>query len=958
MKRIALFLILTIGVGFFNYGQNKTIFDFVEPIQTFSVDNYGTYEDSEGRVWIFSENGLECFDFNNSTKVENSGGRISNDIWRMFKDNSDRIWLVHRGNKASYLKNGVVHSIPYPKDANNLLPDCFYGDTVFFKSRYSKTASYKLLPNNQFEKIKDKNGEKTLFRVSDGNLHVFIKNEITYYTTKNTPKTKLKYILKQIQIAPEEGQLYYNKTAYIHREIKSDTLIFYTDQAFHAVKMSDFFEARVLDIRSIGEDKGVIVETTEGIRFYKNLRTKERDLQTEKVLAYFYKKFGLNFFVTIDSNRNIWITLKRGVIYFIPSFWTNIDSTGLSKFVADIKNFDPNHIIIKTSDACLYDYNLALNQSNLITEKSRILNFFVDNNNLYWFNYNTLNTYNFKSRFVNDYDSSYAKIKSEYIGNNKLLFFNGDVFDNQTIKLKTLHSSFFKESIIRIIPVGHLLIICLNSETILYNPENDHIIKSLKNITVSEAIQLSENVIALINGKSVLFIDNKGNPTGKTIFNDRILDLIQFRGQLLLATTNELYLCDLISNNDKNTLRVTKSFYTNLNNFHIELKTLNKGDNNTYFLMGTNIGLYKVNISEIEGNSIYKTTPIYWSILLNGKPVKKKNSYHFDYNHNSIDFEFNYPSYNTLGHVNYHYKLNKNKWKTNQSGTISFLSLPPGKYTLEIYAENDGIHQSKLTKIQFTIATPFWKKWYFYIFLFLIVIGLLLMLGKLIIDRYRTYFQNRNKLLELELTSLKHQLNPHFVFNSLNNLQSIIIKKDEMEVNEYVVSLSWMMRTLLDNSRTEFISIENEMIFLENAIKILSVKIDGGINYSITCNQPEEFRINVSIRNMVIQPFVENAIIHGLQYLDSNRKLSVHFETTGNKVTVTVEDNGIGRKKSTELTGTESKNHKSWGTTIIEDKSKILKDYFGEVLSFHYEDLYDEDRAIGTRVIILMQLHT
>lgn len=957
MKKIIVFLIFITGIGFFNHGQNKMLFDFVEPIKTFSVDNYGTYEDDEGRVWIFSENGLERFDFNNSTKISNYGGKISNDIWRMFKDNNHRIWLVHRGDKASYLKNGEIHSISYPEDARNLLPDCFYGDTVFFKTRYGRTASYKLLPTNQFEKIKDKNGQKTLFRVSDGNLHVFIENGITYYTTQNTPKTKLKYDLKQILITPEEEQLYYNKTVYIHDEVKSDTLVFYRNQTFQAVKMSDFFGTTILGIKAIADDQGMIVETTEGIRFYKNLHTKERDLETEKILAYFYKKFGLNFFVTIDGNRNVWITLKRGVIYFIPSFWRDIDNTGVPSFVVDIKNFTPNQIIIKTNNTCLYHYDLRLNQSHLITNTNRLLNFFIDNNNLYWFNYNKLNTYDFKHRSVNSYDSTYAKIKSEYIGNNQLLFFNGDLFDNQNRKLKTFHASFFKESITKIIPIDRLLIICLNSKIILYNHENEKIIRSIENVTVSEAIQLNKNVIALINGKSVLFIDEKGNLTGTTKFNDRILDMIQFRGQLLLATTNELYLCDLISKRAENTLEVTKSFYTNLNNFHIEVKVLNKGDDKTYFLMGTNSGLYKVNISEIECNSINKVTPVYWNIVLNGKPIKKKKSYHFDYDHNNIDFEFNYPSYNTLGHVNYHYRLNKNKWKTNQSGTVSFLSLPSGKYTLEIYAENNGINPSELVKIPFTIATPFWKKWYFYTFLFLTVISILLLLGKLIIDRNRKYFQNRNKLLELELTSLKHQLNPHFVFNSLNNLQSIIIKKDEFEVNEYVVSLSRLMRTLLDNNRTEFISIENEMIFLENSIKILSMKIDGGINYSITCNQPKEFRINVSIRNMVIQPFVENAIIHGLQDLDSNRKLLVHFETTGKKVTVTIEDNGIGRKKSTELTPKESKNHKSWGTTIIEDKSKILKDYFGETLSFHYEDLYDGDQATGTRVIILMQLH-
>lgn len=467
MKKILFYLFLILDNSFSVLSQNKTVYDFIEPIKTFSVDNYGTYEDNNGEIWVFSEDGLELFDFKGSKKVKNYGGQISNDIWRMFKDNKDRLWLLHRGNKASYIKNGIIHSIPYPKDVQNLLPDCAYGDTIFFKNRYSKTASYQLLPNDTFEEIKSHNRQKTLFRVMDGDLHVFEEDGATYYTTLNTPKTRMKYSLEQIQVAPEEEQLYYNKAVYLNRETKSDTIIFYRNEKFEAKKMSDFFGVNVLNIRAISDEKGTIIETPTGIRFYEDLYTKKRDLRVEKIINYFYKKFGFNFFVTIDSNNNLWITIKRGVVYFIPSFWGNIESTEISKFVVDIKNLEKDQVIVKTSDGFLYHYNLKSNQSKLFetTPKTqRILNYFVDNKTLHWFNYNTLFKYDFNQISTIDFQPKYAKINSEYIGNNQILFFNGDLYNTKNKQLSRLNAWFFKESITKIIPLEHFLIICLNSK--------------------------------------------------------------------------------------------------------------------------------------------------------------------------------------------------------------------------------------------------------------------------------------------------------------------------------------------------------------------------------------------------------------------------------------------------------------------------------------------------------------
>lgn len=134
-------LLLFCLVGNYSFAQLDNLFEYLEPVKTFSVDNYGIFEDSEGYIWIYSEQGLERFSFDKSKRVVNRGGEVANDIWNVFKDNNERIWLVHRGNSASYLKNGKIHSLAYPKGVKGLVPYSYSVDKVFFKKHYEMEPS-------------------------------------------------------------------------------------------------------------------------------------------------------------------------------------------------------------------------------------------------------------------------------------------------------------------------------------------------------------------------------------------------------------------------------------------------------------------------------------------------------------------------------------------------------------------------------------------------------------------------------------------------------------------------------------------------------------------------------------------------------------------------------------------------------------------------------------------------
>ncbi len=213
---------------------------------------------------------------------------------------------------------------------------------------------------------------------------------------------------------------------------------------------------------------------------------------------------------------------------------------------------------------------------------------------------------------------------------------------------------------------------------------------------------------------------------------------------------------------------------------------------------------------------------------------------------------------------------------------------------------------------------------------------------------------NKQKALESRLQSLRLQMNPHFLFNALNSVQQMILANEEMVATKYLSRFSKLLRAILVHSDKETITLKEELEILNLYIELESIRFKDAFQYRINCDESIDVD-EVKVPTLLIQPFVENAIWHGLMHKDRDRNLLVQFIEKGEWLHCIVEDNGIGRKKAQEIRGIalNGSKHQSKGIAVSTERLKWMKSSDGEHGDIHFTDLYNEDgTAAGTRITI------
>jgi tetratricopeptide (TPR) repeat protein len=207
-----------------------------------------------------------------------------------------------------------------------------------------------------------------------------------------------------------------------------------------------------------------------------------------------------------------------------------------------------------------------------------------------------------------------------------------------------------------------------------------------------------------------------------------------------------------------------------------------------------------------------------------------------------------------------------------------------------------------------------------------------------------------HKMAELELQSLRAQLNPHFMFNSLNAIQELILKEDNDNSHLYLSRFSELLRMLLDSANQPFVSLRKEISLLELYLSLENLRIPD-LKYTIEID-PSIDSNRISIPNMMLQPYIENAIWHGLSHKKGERNLNIKIKRKGDNVVCEVEDNGVGRKMSAELKSLYRKEHRSRGMELLSKRFNLLSKEYGADIQTTVEDLHDNGTATGTRVAI------
>jgi tetratricopeptide (TPR) repeat protein len=229
-------------------------------------------------------------------------------------------------------------------------------------------------------------------------------------------------------------------------------------------------------------------------------------------------------------------------------------------------------------------------------------------------------------------------------------------------------------------------------------------------------------------------------------------------------------------------------------------------------------------------------------------------------------------------------------------------------------------------------------------FIVLITVVLLLLL------RQRHFKAKQEKTL-LEQRLLRSQMNPHFIFNSLASVQNFIVKQDATKASIYLSRFSELVRSLLKNSLDEQITLEHELSTIENYLELQKVRFPEKFDYHIHVENDLD-QENIFIPPMLAQPFIENAIEHGIKHKSTKGNISISYTRKDQMLNFMIEDDGIGREKANELRQKFDKDHKSLATSITKERIKVLNRKLRQKITMEIIDLKDEQgEARGTRVV-------
>ncbi|MGO4772685.1 histidine kinase [Flavobacterium sp. W22_SRS_FK3] len=233
------------------------------------------------------------------------------------------------------------------------------------------------------------------------------------------------------------------------------------------------------------------------------------------------------------------------------------------------------------------------------------------------------------------------------------------------------------------------------------------------------------------------------------------------------------------------------------------------------------------------------------------------------------------------------------------------------------------------------------------------LIGSVILLLLLFLFIVKSLFSIKTKNKEIALQSLRREMNPHFIFNSLNSVNQFISENKELEANKYLTSYSTLMRDMMENSNKDFIILDKEVEQLQKYLELEHLRFQDKFDFEVTIDKDLDAE-TVFVPNMIIQPHLENAIWHGLRYLDKKGFLHLKFQLHNGKVNVIIEDNGIGLTKSQELKTSNQKVHESRGLNNTKERIGLLNELYKKNISFAISE--KEFPESGTIVEIVFPL--
>lgn len=414
--------------------------------------------------------------------------------------------------------------------------------------------------------------------------------------------------------------------------------------------------------------------------------------------------------------------------------------------------------------------------------------------------------------------------------------------------------------------------------------------------------------------------------------SDNIRCIYGYRDQIWIGTNNGLAIIQFTGNGlEKFTIRKFNADNGLLSN---EINSIAAYGNSVY--LGTQKGLFQLQSSLFDKKSISPIPFHLRSIRINGEEQPIMDEYRLGRNKRNLEISFVALDYQNPKRIEYRYRLgdNEENWFDLSGREIQFNQLPYGRYLIEIQAKREFDEWTDAANIKLSIINdpPFWITPWFILLAGLLVSGAAYLIVRrrirAIRKREREELDLHRKMTGIEIQAIRSQMNPHFIFNALNSIQYFISYNKNQEAARHLASFAQLVRKILDSSREVFIPLSEEMEMLRLYLEFEKLRFEEKFDFHLSVD-PSIQAEQVLIPNMVIQPFVENAIKHGFKGLSRKGILEIRVTREEKGFRCIISDNGIGRERASLRRSLEKRDgQKSLGTLMTMEKKEALARLF------------------------------
>lgn len=949
MKQILALLFMLTSTCFAQYTPYS--FHLNRAIGMPSETIYDVFQDSLSFIWFGTDQGICRFD-GQQIETYSSNKYFIKSVSNINQDAHNRIWFQDFTGNIFFIQDKTIHAFKRG-NANGFLKYGIINELLFIAGK----NSVKIFSLNNFDLLQtvrmDMNG--FIQSACDKNHYYLVGEHITRIDTNgNTLELQLPNDFEQKMKGPipiiNEGKLYifskfgnqYLKISNTQAEYK--TLPFTNTFIQNAnIISTDFWISSTNGIYCFNPEKPSYKYYYPSSNISNIIKTKTSKyfISTLNEGAYFVENFESNFIET--KNTPIRLVNHKNQIYFS----TNRDE------IYKLNNNNSELYYKGNSEHAIPTFTIDSDNQKLLIGSSK----FIIKSKQKTFDY----TYAVKK--ITQLDRKYFAISASG--------WNGIVFTDKNIKSE--FDEWFKEYPINnhagiyFIP----LIENKNGRSTVYHPEEkclyfltNYGIKSFKDgklNTILNPKSIAFSYMSLVNGSLYLLSEDekiyKYTPhrsLKKYVFHN---GFINENIKKLRIVDNEIFfikggiLFHVKSNSNQPQAVISLPLYTD---FH-DITLLG---NRMYLAMSKGIIELPIENKKI----IEDLTLIINSVKINGKDVDEYSNLKPEQNNIEIFYDIITPSPNSSYTVKF--KIGKNKWETikNTDRILRFSSLSYGIHDIVLQVENESqIIEEKFT---FKINPPFWMTWWGICLAIFVLIGLVFIYFQYKLRTLKRKNEaelkqsNLEKLVnESKLKSLKSQMNPHFFYNALNTIQAYIFTNNKEKANNYLSKFSNLTRIILEMTERETISISEELTAIELYLDLEKMRFSDNFNYEIRVDSNIDKDL-VELPPMLIQPYVENAVKHGLFHKQGTKDIILTFKKNNQILLVSIDDNGIGRKRSGDLNAIKNKNHKSFSTQANEKRLEIINKDRKNKITVTIIDKFDSNQlASGTTVELSIPLN-